>query len=125
MIAAALLSVRVKPPVFCRRIVLVSLIVRPPMLMLLPSTMLDWLLAPVAERVTDAVEPGIRGVGTAPAESVVQLLAVVPLEADHTLTLPERPPFQKAALSAVCGEVVTCTKLSVELTPVTVKLVLL
>ena len=72
-----------------------SLMVRLLIVIFAPSTMLvrsDGDVLSVMN--TSAAVPGVRLVATAPAVSVVQLLADEPLEMAHTFVSPASPPFQ-------------------------------
>ena len=117
--------VSAKPSAFNPSPLVVSAIVRLLMLMFAPRTVaVGAVVGDVAEMVTSAPEPGTRACTDPPAE-VVQLLFALPSEAAHTLVAPERPPFQKAVVSAVALAMSAVMEFAVAPTEVTVKLVLL
>ena len=78
----------------------------------------------VAEKKTFVPAPGTNGVA-APALVEPQLLAVLPLEADHTLGLPANPPTQKASVNGRTDAIVAVIVVAVAPTELTVKLVAL
>jgi len=123
-------KVNVCPPLFSKVIArasgaLAPLIVKLPISIFAPKVIELGLPSVVAaEKKTLVPAPGTNDVAV-PALVEPQLLAVLPLEADHTLGLPANPPTQKAFVNGRTDAIVAVSVVAVAPTALTVKFVAL